>query len=209
MQHIFTHHTSRRYAGFSLIEVLVAIGIFALLVASITAIFLNSTRAKDIIFEQLLTQSEGRRAVINFINDVRRANYSSIGAYPLQTAGTSTIVFYSDIDGDTLRERIRYFTSSTILERGVIKPTGTPLSYPTSSEVVTAVAHSVANTSSVFYYYDQNYAGASTSTPLSQPVNVMAVRLVEIRLVLERDPFKSPVPLYVQTKTEIRNLKSN
>lgn len=190
-------------------EMLVSLGIFMLMIGSIMAVYLNSNKFKVIVFEQLLTQAEGRAAVRNFINDVRRANYSSIGAYPLQTAGTSTIVFYSDIDGDSLRERIRYFTSSTILYRGTIKPIGTPISYPTSSEIIIPMAHSVVNTSSLFYYYDQNYAGGATSTPLTQPVTTTLVRLVEIRLVIERDPYKSPMPLYVQTKTEIRNLKSN
>lgn len=199
-------HTRR---GFSLVEMLVAVGIFMLLIGTIMTIYLSSNKFKGIVFEQLLTQAEGRRAVRNFINDIRRANYSSIGAYPLQTAGTSTIIFYSDVDGDSLRERVRYFTSSTILERGIIKPIGTPLSYPTTTEIITEMAHSVANTSSVFYYYDQNYAGSSTSSPLTQPVTTTEVRLVEIRLVIERDPYKSPVPLYVQTKTEIRNLKGN
>lgn len=195
--------------GFSMIEMLAALGIFSLLMGSIVTVYVVSFRTKDTTFEQLLTQSEGRQAVLTFINDIRRANYSSIGAYPLQKAGTSSILFYSDIDGDTLRERIRYYTSSTILMRAVVKAQGTPLSYPTSSEVVTAVAHSLGNTSSVFYYYGQDYTGAATNTPLANPVDVMAVRLVEIRLVLDRDPFRSPVPLRVQTKTEIRNLKSN
>lgn len=195
--------------GFSLVEVLVASGIFALLIGSIMTVFLNSLRFKDIIFEQLETQSEGRRAVQDFINDIRRANYSSIGAYPLLTVGTTTIIFYSDIDGDTYRDRVRYFLSNGVLARGIIAPTGTPLSYPTSSEIVTEVAHSVINTSSIFYYYDQNYSGAATNTPLAQPVVANAVRLVEIKLTIEKDPNKSPVPLYVQTKTEIRNLKSN
>jgi len=197
--------------GFTIIELIVAISIFTLLIGSIIAVYLNSFRAKDVIFEQLLTQSEGRRAVLQFINDVRRADYSSIGSYPIVSAGTSTIVFYSDVDRDTYREKVRYFISSTILYRGLIKPTGTPFTYPTSSEIIGAVAHSIANspTNSVFYYYDQNYTGSATSTALTQPVTTTAVRLVEIRLTIERDPFKSPVPLYVQTKTEIRNLKAN
>lgn len=197
--------------GISLIEVLVGISMFALLLVGITALYLSSVREKDIVFEQLLTQSEGRRAVQNFINDVRRATYSSIGAYPLQTAGTSTIIFYSDIDADTYRERIRYFVATGTLKRGVTRATGSPLTYVTSTEVITEMAHSIVTspTGSIFYYYDQNYTGGATSTPLTQPVNVSTVRLVEIRLTIERDPFKSPVPLYVQTKTEIRNLKSN
>lgn len=193
--------------GMSIIEMIVAMGIFCLIIGSIMAVYMGTNRYRVIIFEQLQTQAEGRRAVQDFINDVRRANYSSIGAYPIATAGTTTIVFYSDIDGDTFRERVRYFLASGTLRKGVIRPSGTPLTYVTSSEIITDETHSVANTSSIFFYYNQNYTG--TSTPLVQPVTTTDVRLVEIRLVIERDPNKSPVPLYVQTKTAIRNLKSN
>ncbi len=195
--------------GLSLVEVVVSIGIFTLIIGAVMGLYSNSVRTKDIVYDQLLTQSEGRRAVTRFIDDVRSANYSSIGAYPIQTAGTSTITFYSDIDGDTYRERVRYFMATGTLKRGITRVSGIPLAYVTSTEVITELAHSIINTSSIFYYYDQNYNGGPTSTALAQPVNTTAVRVVEIRLVIERDPFKSPLPLYVQTKTEIRNLKNN
>lgn len=200
---------SKNNDGFSLVEVLIAMGIFSLIIGSIMAVFLGALRAKDIIFEQLRVQSEARAEAQNFIDEIRRANYSSIGAYPIEAAGTSTIIFYSDIDRDTFRERVRYWLSGTTLKKGVIKPAGTPLSYPPASEVITDAVHDVINTSSIFYYYDQNYNGGATSTALAQPVDVTAVRMAGIELKIEKDINKSPTPLYVETKTEIRNLKNN
>ncbi len=198
-------------SGFTLLEVLAALEIFILIFAVAVGIFMSSYNANTIVFEQLLTQSEGRRAVQDFMDEARRANYSSIGAYPIAAAGTSTLIFYSDVNGDTFKERVRYFLAGAILKKGIIIPTGTPLVYVTSSETLTEVAHSVTNpaTSSIFYYYDQNFDGMSTSTPLSQPVTTTAVRMIELRLILEKDGGRSPVPLTAQGKAAIRNMKSN
>jgi type II secretory pathway pseudopilin PulG len=191
------YHKDNR--GLTLLEVLVAIGIATLVIGSIVTIFLVSFRSKDIVFDQLLSQGQARQVVQEFVGELRSARASSIGAYPLETAGTSTIVFYANVDSDTLVERVRYFISSTgTFKRGVIKPTGTPMTYPTSNESISSMVNYVSSTTGLFYY-DQNYTGSATSTSLSQPVSVTTVRLVEIRLVLDRDPTKSPVPIIIQS----------
>lgn len=192
--------------GLSLIEVIVAISIFTLIIGSVVNVFLFSFRSKDIVFEQLVTQQQGRKVLQDFVNEIRGSNYSSVGAYPLDTADTTQIVFYTNIDSDTLVERIRYFLTTSTIKKGVIKPTGSPLSYVSGNEVVTTMVESIANTTT-FYYYDENYT--STSSPMIQPVSVSQVRLVEMRLTLERNPDRSPVPFSVQTKAELRNLKTN
>ncbi len=195
--------------GLTLLEVLVALGIFVLMIGAIISVMLVSFRSKDIIFEQLITQSEGRRAVQDFVNELRSASASSLGAYTLEQAGTDQVVFYSNIDKDSWRERVRYFLDGRIFKKGVTDPSGNPLSYNTSTEVVTDIVHDIANgTTSVFTYYDQNYAGAS-STPLAQPVSVTAVRVVGIKLIMDEDPNLSPVPFNVEAKVGIRNLKNN
>lgn len=195
--------------GFSMIEVLVAIGIFLLLIIGIVDLLLWGMHGRDVIWEQLSTQNEGRKIVQDFVNEVRRASASSIGAYPLEVANTSTIVFYSNIDSDSWRERVRYFLSSKTLKKGVTKPTGTPLAYVPASEVITTVVNDVANgTSSIFFYYDQNYSSVS-GTPMSAPINIPSVRMVGIKLMLEEKPNVAPVPFNIESKVEIRNLKSN
>jgi type II secretory pathway component PulJ len=196
--------------GITLVEVLVATGIFALLSVAAVAIFTYSLKANKIIWEQLSTQNEGRKIVQDFVNEIRSATYSSVGAYTLEVASTTEIVYYSNIDTDTLRERIRYFLSGTSLKKGVTKPTSTPLVYNTSYEVITDVVHDLMDTTStpIFTYYNQNY-GYTSSTPLIQPVSVTDVRVVGINLTLEEDPTASPVPFRIESKAEIRNLKTN
>jgi prepilin-type N-terminal cleavage/methylation domain-containing protein len=54
--------------GFTLIEMVVVLGITALLMGAITEIFLISFRSRNIVFDQLTAQGDGRRAVDGFIN---------------------------------------------------------------------------------------------------------------------------------------------
>jgi len=196
--------------GISLMEVLVAVGIFVLLVVSVVSLFLYSWKSNRIIWEQLSTQNEGRKIIQDFVNELRSASYSSIGAYPLETVSSTEIIFYSNIDTDTLRERVRYFLVGTTLKKGVIKPSGVPLAYNQASESIVDIVHDLANgTSSLFYYYDENYTGSATNTPMTQPVNISNVRVVGIKLMLEEDPAASPAPFSIESKAVIRNLKTN
>ncbi len=195
--------------GFSMMEMIVVIGLFALFSASISEIMIWANHGKDVIFEQLSKQSDGRITIQDFLNDLRRASYSSIGAYPLELATPNEIVFYSNVDTDSWKERIHYYVSGTILKRGVTKPSGTPLTYNIANEVTTDVAHDLNNTTTIFYYYDQNYDGVSNTSSLSLPINIPQVRMVGIKLWLDLRPNVSPAPLYIEGKTELRNLKSN
>ncbi len=195
--------------GMTMIEVLVAMGIFLLLITAIIELMIWGNHGKDVVWEQLSTQNEGRIVVQNFVNDLRRANASSIGAYPIELAQSQQIIFYSNVDSDSWRERIHYFMQGATLKRGVTEPTGTPLVYNPASEVVVDVVHDVANaTNSIFYYYDQNYSSVSSSA-MTYPINISAIRMVGIKLMLEEKPNVAPAPFTIEAKTEIRNLKSN
>ncbi len=202
--------TQRRSTGFTLIEVLVTLGIFILLAAATVQIFLTSHTSEQIIFDQLDAQGEARRALETFTDEVRGATYSSIGAYPIELASPTEFIFYSNVDSDSYIERVHYFLNGTTLEEGITKPSGNPLSYNTSTETVTDVVHYVANTSTpIFTYYDQNYDGTDSSTPLSDPINLTQIRMIGVNLRLDKNPTASPAALTVETQAEMRNLKSN
>ncbi len=191
-----------------MLEIIVAVGIFALIAGAIVQVFLVSWRNNAIVWEQLATQNEGRKVIQDFSKELREASDSSIGSYAIESASGTQIVFFSNIDSDAYKERIRYFVSSTILKKGIIKPSGSPLAYSSSTETVTDVAHDMANgTSSVFFYYDKNFTGSQT--PLSSPIDVASIRVVRIILKLEEDPNLSPTPFYIESKVMIRNLKDN
>lgn len=192
-----------------MLEIIVVVGLFALFSGAVAEMMIWGNHGKDVIFEQLSKQNDGRIASQDFLNDLRRASYSSVGAYPIELATANQIIFYSNIDTDSWKERVRYFVSGTTLRRGVTKPTGTPLTYNPANEVAVDVAHDLNNTTALFYYYDQNYNGITNTSTMTFPVDISKVRVIGIKLWLDLRPNVSPAPLYIEGKTEIRNLKSN
>ena len=188
---------------------LVVVSIFIMFAGTIAELLMWGNHGKDVVFEQLSKQNDGRIASQNFLNDLRRASYSSIGAYPIELASSSQIVFYSNVDTDSWKERVRYFVATTTLKRGITKPTGNPLGYNSVNEIVEEVARDLNNTTTLFYYYDQNYDGVTNTSTMSMPIDIAKIRMVGIKLWLDLRPNVSPAPLYIEGKTEIRNLKSN
>jgi type II secretory pathway pseudopilin PulG len=194
--------------GFTLIEAVVAIGISGLIIIGVGNLLISGFKYRAVILEQLKTQTEGRKIVQDFVNEIRRANYSSLGAYPISLANDQEIIFYANIDTDSWREKVRYFLDDDILKKGITKPSGNPLTYNPATEVITDIVHDVASGDDpIFFYYGQNYDGSGDY--LVSPVSASAVRMVKFDLLLEADPNMSPKPLQIEGAGEIRNLKSN
>lgn len=195
--------------GFSLIEVLVGVFVFSLIMIAITSLGRNIFYFNSVSQGGLNAEQEGRKVLRPMINEIRSASPSSLGAYPLAQVGTSTFMFYADINNDALKDRVRYFLVGTTLKKGVIKPTGNPLSYVAGNEVVTEVIHNVRNGTStpLFSYYNSSYAG--TSTPLVQPVTPSTVRLVKVEIIIDSDPNRPPAPVRVTSQVSLRNIKDN
>ena len=200
----------RKIEGFTLAELMVTIGVFTIFVLFASWILVDSLRSSDVVFEQLVTQNEGRNILKVIINDVRKAENSSLGSYAIETASENELIFYANVDSDTLVERVRLWLDGTTLKKGTIKPVGTPLEYLTENEDVLEIAHNVLNLSQsnpVFLYYDENFSG--TEDPLSQPVSESEVRVIRVYLELERDPTSTPAPLHIESSVQLRNLKEN
>lgn len=194
--------------GFSVIELLV--GIFILILIGVAVV----TFQKDIfslnrfLSGSLEAQDEARRALKMITAEARSLSPSSIGAYPIAEANQTSFIFYSNIDSDSLKERVRYFLNGTVLKKGVIKPSGNPLSYNPADEVVSEVVHNVANGATpIFSYYDANYDG--TTPPLEEPVDIPSVRLVKITILIDKDPSQPPGVITLTTQISMRNLKDN
>lgn len=199
---------SRR--GSTLLELVVALGIFSILVAGASWFMTSSLRSSKIIWAELAGHSDSRRVLGLMVEDTRRAEGSSIGAYPIATATTNTLIFYANIDTDTLRERVRYSLVTTTIQRGIVSPTGSPLQYVTSTEQVTVVARNVMNAAHgipLFVYYDESYTG--TQAALVSPVSSTLIHMIRMQLEIEDNPGASPAPFYAQTAVHLRNLKTN
>ncbi len=195
----------------TLIEVLVAAAIFSVLAGMIWVFFKQSYSAQQFTIAQSMAISEAQRGVETLVREAREALPADTGAYPIEKADDFEFIFYTDYDRDSAVERVRYFLNGSNFYKGVIEPSGSPLTYPADSEQVTILSRYVRNTASqpVFTYYDGDYAGRSTDTPLSTPANVSQVRLVHINLRINVEPDKAPVDYYLESDAQIRNLKDN
>jgi prepilin-type N-terminal cleavage/methylation domain-containing protein len=195
-------------SGFSLIEFTIAIAVVSMIIVSIWDVYSSTNKTNDFLSKNLNSQGEVRKAFAAMSASIRSASVSSIGAYPIESASSTTFVFYSDINHDGLKERIRYFFSGNTLKQGILIPTGNPLTYNTANEKVAKLINNVLRTaSSSFAYYGGNYDGTGTS--LASPVNILSIRLVKITVLVDNDPTKSPSALIFTTQTSIRNLKDN
>jgi prepilin-type N-terminal cleavage/methylation domain-containing protein len=197
--------------GFTLIETIVAISIFTMIAAGTAA-----------LFKEVLSGSSQRRLSMNnvdqarvleftFANELRNAVTGNDGSYPLNEAEDTEIIFYSSYRAPSgIANRIRYYYSANTLYKGVVVPTGSPLSYNLNSETIYEVQNDVVNTPGVpiFYYYDDNYGG--TTTPLSQPVNINQVKFAKLHLfILNQDVRSSTTTFPVSAGATIRALKTN
>ncbi len=196
--------------GFTLLELLVALGIFSLIIGSVSWLMVDTFRNNRIVWKQLERQNDGRKVLQQVMDALRRAEISSTGAYAIELASENEIRFYANMDDDGYKEKVRFFLQGTDFQKGITKPSGNPLAYNSANEEIITLAHNVTNIARgfpVFTYYDQNYTGVETA--LVQPVIVTEVRVVRVFLELEDDPDKTPVALSVESVAQIRNLKSN
>lgn len=195
--------------GFSVVEMVVVIGIFGIIVVAISSfqrdVIMNNKYSSD----SLTSAQDARNIVRVMIKDLKTASPANDGSFAIVQAATNTLTFYSDSDGDGLKEKIRYFIATTTLKRGSIKPTGTPYTYNSANEIMSYLAYNVKNSTSspLFEYYDGSYTG--TSTPLTQPVTVTSIHLVKINLMIDADPNRSPAIRTYTSQVNLRNLKDN
>ncbi len=203
--------------GFTLIEVLVVVGILAMMGSGIFAFQKGIISNSKILQSSLLAQQQIRKTLQSFVSELRSASPSEAGTYTIESIATSSIVFYSDVDGGGDVERVRYFFSTSssngvhnVLKKGVIKPTGT--FYNGAQEVLTTIVRDVKNSSTtpIFTYYDATYNGVASSTaPLPWPVLISSVRLVKMNIAVDPNVGRSPVYQTYTTQVSIRNLKDN
>lgn len=191
--------------GFTLIETLFGIAIFITVVGVLTLFSKNVWVYNSFVSSGLTTTNTGREVLKTIISEIRTASTANTGAYIIDQATSSVFAFYSDIDNDGLKEKVRYFLNGTKLQKGIIKPTGSPYSYNSINEKISTLALDV--TSIAFSYYDKNYDG--TTAAMSFPVNLPNIRLIKITVTLDNDPNRPPLPTVISSQVSIRNLKDN
>ncbi len=199
--------------AFTIVEVVVSISILVIIMAAVSSFqydVLNYNRSSA----TTLTNIQEAQSMIKVMaKEIRSMSPSSNGAYPILSAGTSTITFFADVDADGTKELIHYYIGTTTatrntIYRGSIKPSGSPLSY-SGVEAKKILATGVRNSSStpLFEYFGSTYVG--TSIAMTYPLAVTTIRLIKINITIDTDPNKAPVLKTFTTQVSLRNLKDN
>ena len=207
---IFSSSVQRHTRAFTLIELVVVIAIFTYLIGAAIAFHRGTLSNTRIIQSELGASQQIRKTFSMFSREARGATQSSAGAYAIDTAGTSTFIFYSNIDDDIGVERIRYFLATTTLMKGIIEPIGTTYG---GAEILSTLIDDVSNGTAtpVFTYYDGSYDGitASSTAPLPEPIAITPIRLIKITIKIDSNGKQPPVERTHTTEVSIRNLKDN
>jgi len=98
--------------GFSLVEVLVTITIFALILGALMGFIMLGYKTYNFSWQQAMAINEARKGVETMVKEIREAKTGEDGSYPIERAGDKEFVFYADIDKDGDVERVRYFLGS-------------------------------------------------------------------------------------------------
>jgi prepilin-type N-terminal cleavage/methylation domain-containing protein len=192
--------------GFTLLEMLITICIFTVLLGVVLYFGFDITGINFFLSENLISQNELQLTLNSFVTEIRSMGPSNVGSYPIESATASSFVFYSDSDQDGLFERIRYYMAGNTLMRGIIKPTGSPLTYNSANEKTTESIHFVtSNPSTIFSYYARGQI--SSSTPMVFPVNPNLIRSIKAQLTTDRDTTQLPEAVTYRVFATIRNFR--
>jgi prepilin-type N-terminal cleavage/methylation domain-containing protein len=195
--------------GFTIIELMVVIAVASILMILVSNVLVSVLFGSNQQFLAMTNVDQAVSVSTKFTNDLRNATNGVDGSSPLYIADANQIIFYSNSGGAINSNRIRYYLSGTTLYRGVIVPTGSPLTYNLASEVVRSVQTDVVNgVNPIFTYFDGDYSGLES--PLAQPVNINNTKYIKMNLVILKKAQENSTDTFsVSAGGVIRNLKTN
>ncbi len=200
---------NNRKGGFTFVETIIGVSIFLLISLLISSFARDIFSLNYVLQGNLNAEIDSRHVVKIIVTELREAGPSALGAYAIASATPSNLIFYSDVDNNGIREKVRYFISGTNLKRGVVTPTGSPLVYDDTQEKLSTIISGFVSSSTLplFQYYPSSYAG--TSSPLTVPVDISSIRLVKVAVIIDKDPNRSPISIITTSQVSVRNLKDN
>ena len=196
----------------TVVEMLIAIFIFILILAGSAFLLSQIYKRYGFAMEQGISASQVQHSLKTMIEEIRRTSTSDSGSYGIQSADKFNFVFFADIDGDNVTERVHYWLQNGAIMEGVTKPSGIPPAYPTGDQTTTTIADHIVNAANqpLFYYFDVNYPADQTNNPIPVPVaDVNIIRLVHVDIYYNLDLSRSPDNIRLESYVEMRNLKDN
>jgi len=199
---------SKPNKGFTLVEMLVVIGLISLFISAGFGFFLSTSKAYKSRISTSLSENAGSLTIYQISKDLREARTPEGTSLPaIQAADENSITFYADIETENpaMEERIRYFLEGETLKRGVSSWSSAQGRYLTENEKIKNInQHVVMGGTAIFSYFGANYTGAES--PLAFPVNPGGIRVVKIKILTDFDPSRPPGPYEAATTVNLRNL---
>ena len=193
----------------TLAETLVALSIFIIIMVVVATFQVNVFSYQKSVSGSFQTAQDAQVLLRVIMKELRSISPSANGAYPIESAGTSSIIFFSDSNGDGIVEKYAYNLVGSSLLKTITVPSGSPAIYNPVNQSTTTLVTNIRNSTSlpVFEYYDENFDG--TTGALSMPIMVTSVRSIRVTLNLDVDPNRSPLPISYSAQIQLRNLKTN
>lgn len=196
--------------GFTLIEITVTIFAFVVLayglIVLVSSILTSSSKQGSLLSDS----DQAKKVAFTSVDELRRSQRGSDGSHNLLAGWVDgqQITFFSNADSLPDIERVRYFSQSGKLYKGITKFNGS--AYDISKEKVVVAQENLANGSStIFSYYDGNFNGAS-GTPLALPVDVTEIKFVQVNLKVYNKAGVVNTNFYTVTAgAALRDLKTN
>lgn len=203
----------KSYQGMSLIEVIVAIGIFSLGIAGFSALFVKSWQTNAYIYETGQDSFIASRSVSLVVKDLRRAKQAENGDYLIKSASDFDLIVFIDIDNDNDAEKVHYFLDQNAdeLKRGISQPSSSnPPTYSFGDDLTEVLASHIVNglDDPLFSYFSNNYM--SDQTPFNVPVDsgeLINIRLVKVKLSVDVKPYHSPDHVAIESFAQLRNIR--
>lgn len=199
-----THsHTA---AGFTLMEAVITSVIYSLVMFAIFQSISTFYRYNAYSMAQSYQVQTARRGMEILVRDIREMTFADDGTFPLARKEDHLIGFYSDIDRDDSVEYVEYELATTTLYKRVYGATGTPPQYsatPEQTHILSEFVQNLNQSTSTFFYYDQQGNPATATSSVTDIVYVTAQIIVNI------DPVRDPGEFMLKSSAALRNLKEN
>lgn len=197
-------------SGFTLVEVIVAMFIFSIIVASVSVF--SGYYLKNYSYTTEETQSIGlaQSGLTQMIHEIRAARNGEDGSWPIITADDNQLILFADVNGDGLTEKVRYFLNGTVLQKGVIQATAVPVTYPAANEKISVVTTNIDTTvTPIFRYYNDNWPSDTTNNPLTPTNRISNTRYITVNLQINITSNYGSQPFQLTSGVAIRSMKDN
>jgi prepilin-type N-terminal cleavage/methylation domain-containing protein len=194
--------------GFTLVEMIMVIALNTILIAVISTSIVSLYKNHGYTYAQSNEIDAARKSISDWMRDAREMTPAANGAFPIVTVEPQRFGFYSDIDRDYGVEYVEFALVGTNLYRYTYNPIGYPATYNTAAPDETVLlSEYVQNLSQgevTFNYY--NNVGALLVSPAAM---ISDVRYIEMRVIVNIDPLRSPGEFMLKGSVAPRNLKDN